>query len=667
MSLTREFTIAAAGWVAQEKKLETRSARPTSLAQQVLPSAPEAVLADALRHSPQFFTPIEDMRGRLSTLLSDPTGMNALFNVALDSIARDVNSIGDLCAELTASCTALKDGLEAPPPRVDPATISARLTALDDIASRLDQASRGKMDAATTEERTASVVDLILRLVDDGTLAEDEVRDYVAQNPVAKTVLEATKIQRVESLGDRYWRLVSSADQTEDASSLPTSRASIPSAAGIQLTDEQGRPVELIGGFESATLLPDGTLLVRGDGSGLPAGEIREFSITPITPEAGSRIAASSALTTLGISELGSAREAVEEDLRFDVWGCLMLDLSERIDAIWARISNKINSIYYKVRNTMASLVSGEFLQGLPTLEVNWQGALSKVFELSGLDLGDPLAAANGLIGVINNVGKIQLGGSQGAYCDLEQERYCALHGALLDLKVELARLEQRANIKLSGQNLSDLAAALGWDPVAVRAEIEAALAPLDAFFARGEAARQTLRGQVCSWVRNRLASTPPALQELLDATLLAAGLLSGILALLGLPALGVPVDLRAISEVLKLSSMGFTEMEESLENLDLAQVLGLPDGALTKAGKTSDVLSKAAQQSATIPRSQQLDALAVGVRDRDRQLTQHQIMRATMQARYHAPKGGMVAEAVAQQGAALCMEVDREADSIRR
>jgi len=657
MSLSRTFREAQARWIESEEALSARTPRSTTLAQAAIGSGQSSAISDALAVSPPAFAPVQDIRSNITEIISQPEGMNALFSLALEEIRRSLEDTLGISDDIMESITVMSTAFSNVPPFVSPEARQAALDRLEAVASRIEIAVRSSESSGDAQSRTDQAINIITSLVDEGVLDRDQVGEFVRQNDVNAQAFRSSLIQRVDRLEDRFWRVVTVSADPDPApiSVLPAS------LAGVMIVDENNQPVAQISGARGVYLGPDGVLLVQG-GDGFLPSQIRTLRIVPtedsVSPT--SRIPISVQLQQ-GTSELDTAREELEEALKFDVWACLVLDLGERLDNLLQRLNQKINSVYFKVRSALLRIVTGDFLGALPTVQINWKAGLAELTKSLGVNFG--LEVPSALLGVTDRLSFISLDGGGSVLCDLEQKNHCRIHTSLLNLREELDRLTQLAQIRLSGDTALDLAQKLGWNPAAVRLQMEQALQPIDQFVARLEESRLKLRGELCSWVRNRQAGVPPSVSQAQVNILGFAAIIPAII-LAFLPAtLGVPFDPSLINSLNKLKGMGLDRFADDLSNLDLAQVLGVPQSASTRAGQAADVLELASNQTGSLARARQLTALSDVTRDRHEQTMAHETMRMKILARHHGPTSAMVAKEVGDQGLVLCGEVDREAD----
>lgn len=663
MSLLAEFELSSSKWVASEEALQVRRAASPRLAQGVLPLAPERVLEQAIAQAPGNFSTLQTAREQMASILSAPDGMNAVANLLIDGLAQDTQQISEQATELAASLQALVDGFGAMPAASDPETQASLVRGLADVASRIEEQERalGVVDVAAS---TASTVDAILELVDSGALDKGQVQAWVDQNAVVKTTLAAAKLQRVEQLGERYWRIsVVSNSGTEAAHEVRKGTRLAGLDKGFVFEDEQGVRIDQLSGVKSALLMASGELITQG-GVGLAQNEMRVFKIAPLQASPAPRgrfVSVAGSLSSGANNELDTQREALEQASGFDIWACVVLDLSERIDRLWGQINQRIQNIYFKIRRQFERIVSGEFILGLPSIGVNWKGAISELERALGLNVGVFDASLGQLIAVTQQFGIIRLGEPSGVLCEVEQSRHCQIHTALLKLGVELDRLKQMSRMRLTGETMLELAQRLGWNPEVMLQGLNALFAPLDALVAQGEEARSRVRAQVCAWVRRRQQSVPPSVSQMLSVTVQIGVALALITPQLTPLVFGVPFDPRLGNVAKKLGRMGFDAARDALDQLDVVDAMVLTDRTASYAGQTSSTLAQAASLSGAASRSQRLQNMSEVTADRHNQLVAHQRFRSRMQARYHAQASALEAKAIQEQGRALIIEVERE------
>lgn len=650
-----KFLVASERWLAQQRELDRLAPRDTSLAAQVLAAAPEEVLRESTRAPQNFFDPINKLQGQVLSTLSTPDGITSMINLVADTGRRDLLAAQRQAEQLQQAIDTLATHITSPPAPTDAATVRSLLSSLEDSAIAAEQAANKSL-LVDPQQATVDTAESILALVDAGVLPRAQVDAYLSGNPVERELLESYMTQVVDSVGDRVWRV----RRVEPAARVQGPPATRPGSgglvrSGVQMVDEDGQPVRDLRGVTEAMLGADGTLIVRGLE---PGGAASIFRLVPTSPAPSGRLPQAALKPQGGL--LDEKISQVEQAYRFDVWACLMLDIGERIDALFFDLRARVYGLIARVRSAILRILSGEFLGGLPDLEVTWRSPMGRLFSLlDETPVGNPLRA---IVAIGPQIKPVQVGDGNLALCGVEQSKYCEAHAQLIDLRKQLEKLDQQLQFKLSGLSVAELASLLGYDPSAVMDVIDAAIQPiLDVIDASADAAA-ALRGQLCAWVRNRQASVPPSLSTMqANVIVLLAAILAAI-PVLSPGALGIPVNLDLIRSKDKMRRMGLGSMANSLESIDFADVFFSGYRGGTPAADLAAVLNEASQSSQRLDTSAQLQSMSVSVMDNHMQIVTRQRNRAMMQSRYHSAGPSRPAEDIQNRARPLVREVDREA-----
>jgi len=552
----------------------------------------EATFARALEAE----VPQDFLTGERREMLSAVSegGTPALLALNLQNQQTQIESAESALSSMQDTIAALETAFSNQPEFVaDKSAVRDSLDALEQI-QKIQTAQPGNEAAA---EALSQFSDL---------LSDEAIASFVDE--VAPSVQSDGVGQRISELRDNYYRV------TEASASKP-----IRPSDSLDVRDSDGGPIRGMGGFEEATLTPDGSVMLTGSEDGLAQGESRTLSVRP------SRTAAR-AQDLPGKPDT----DALKDTFRFEIWACLVLDLIEDIEGWYDTLMRQVRA------SLRAFDVMGKILKNRPIERAI--NELTQDIVQAGLDtlqttveLGQ--AGAESLIpdqvyDWVDTLDEhVDLSSTASSMCAHEHTKYCSAARRIDAYRKRIDELWPTLEL-----DTSEIA-----DAIDIEGLLEGAHEEYVSIFSALDALDDKiskLKQKVCAWIKKRMQGTPRELGDLEDLAVLLLPLLVGLKDFLAAELATLAADSKILNEIQdRWKRLG---LESDADKLGQGDVLGVLEGKTTWAGQAADRLDKMSIETQSRRANFRLRELAQASRAKDEQISTEHKFRNRMRRRRH-------------------------------
>lgn len=518
-----------------------------------------------------------------------------------------VDTLSDLGNDFNAKLDVLRDVTQRTP------DYNADKPALLQMADDLKFVDR----ALDNDETNLADEEALGELVEQGYITEEELDNYRTQIPIKRSKSPVRQIQVVNELRDRFYTIESSeADRILNVSPGQT----------FELVDEDGNVVEEVEGFDGGTLSTTGVITLTSNPAGLQQNASREIKIVPVAIQRKPNTLTPKTKRT----QIKENVPLVEDELKFEVWACLILDIVDYFYDLWERLDSAVSEAILSTENMLG--ISNGIGLGRGLIGNEASTAVNRILQEIN-DIARPENLAGGLLGIQDTFRSdglnLSSAGSGRYVCDFNHDIYCSIRGSLSDflnrIFEEIDGLELSwGGINLDGLNidLDGLVDALLAFWFKIKEEIDKLRDLID-----------KLRGDICAFVERRMRGVPKTVSAITAA-------IAGILLLLasGYPPLPT-IDASSVitDAIARLTRAGYTEAAALLGRGDIPGFLSMDEEDAVPEGKVAACLFDAASRIANPDKSAAIIELALVATSAATQVVLGQQIREGMQRRYNS------------------------------
>ncbi len=582
-----KFGTLTAKWLAEEQTKEIKKLGNTSLAAAALGFVGLG-FAEALALKEDSFNLLANSQRNVLNEVQSNSGISYLTAQALNKQEELVELVEEATGEFEVGLADLKDTTQATPTRSADKPNLAK--AIDDIKKVYSGVQRAR-------EEPVEAAEALQVLVEKGLVTQEALDTYLDTIPISRNQGAVQHRQVVRELRERYYTV-----ERRDLPSYQTElqRSDIESGNFKIVDPDTDEEVSDVQGFETGTLSADGTIQLEG----LPEGTAKNSSKTlQIRPQRKSGRPTNLSSTTKR-SDIITTMSSVEEELHFEIWACILLDVVAYIANTWERVDAVVDEMLDILVGQQSILRGAPLGPAANNLRNDSIQSLSEIKKnlneiISQTDLSDNLLSiqetlANPSLNPANAGKKI---------CDFNHKRYCNIHRRLDDLLAnisgDLDLLEFSIGLGEIDFNLDEIVDIMAEFLLDLKEDID---------FVTGLI--EKLKGEACAFVSRNMKGTPKTLIDIESK-------ISTIKTKLSARPSFLPDDWNlsesvVISqEIAKLGKAGYTAAVAALAAGDLVLFLALDEKSATFSGQIANCLIEAAQRCPDRLKSRRMEELA--------------------------------------------------------
>lgn len=523
---------------------------------------------EVLANKRSSFSLLNQSKRRILNEIQGSNGIDYITAMTLERQGELVEDIEGIVDDLDEKIEGMKEVAQATPTRkTDKPNLDQALDGLKEVFASAPQPQ---------DEQQAA--DALQPLVDRGLISQESLDDYLSRTAITAGQGPVEKRQVIRQLRDRYYTIEKTPEVVLKNITSPDFKL---------INKETGEEVKDITGLEDGTLNDDGTITLTG----LPEGTQQNKKVTiEIQPgQVKKRPNNNSKRKRKDITDL---TDKVQDDLSFEVWACLILDIVSFLRGSWDRVNRSVEDM-------IDALFSQEALGlGKPLGATNAIGALENESFGALADIKENLediigfgSSKSELLGIQESLRKPGLPGSASkTICDFNHEKYCNVHRKLQDFLDSVGSDLDLFEISFGGLPLDDL----NFDLKGLIQLLKDFVIKLKDKIDVIDELIDKLAGDVCAFVAQGRQGIPKSLVDISNA-------LADIRNLLSLAPSFNPSDYGILKsaiiaiEISRLIAAGFLAAVSILKSGDLLAFFNLNERSATFEGQIAECLEKAA------------------------------------------------------------------------
>jgi len=635
MSNLSQFTKGTAQWIAQEQLNELFELGDTTLvalATGLLNLGFEEVLA-AKQSS---FNLLGQSKRNVLNELQTNSAIDYITAVTLETQEKILSDINDILSDVQQKSDGLRQATQATPTySPDKPSIAG---SLENIQKLFSSARRFQSNPESAEEALGV-------LVTQGLVTQESLEEFLRSSPITSREDVVDRPQVVTELRERYYTVETSKRLGTNIKSDIT--------PNFKIVDEDGKEIDQVSGYQAGELSPDGTISLQGQPEGTAQNASKTLRIQPET--VGQRFTGQAAGSTLRVDTV-SLKGSIEEELYYEIWACLILDIVSYLSNTWDRVLFLIDDLLAILTSQKSILRGTPFGPVFDVLENESFNALNEIAKAVD-DIIPPSLSLSEILAIQNDLSNPGINGSAGkSICDFNNDKYCAIHNNLLAFLNTIASDLDAFNISLGGIEIGDL----GFD---LSGLLDLIIPFIEGLRAEADVVTDLiddLKSDVCAFASRRMRGVPKSLSKVEEKLLQISNSLAAAPSF-NAADYGINISSILSAEAAKLGKAGYTAAAATLLAGDIAAFLLMNETNATWSGQAAECLEEAANVCSDPSKAREMRDLANTARIRAEQKTTGQRIREGARRRKVVNNNVSISREIATQGAELIAACEKD------